>query len=136
MTEKETEYWYKLYNLANLPIVAGNPKIKKVDKGFPSEIYSLGSGKQTGEQTSLSFSMALTYAGEMIIDERIYDLFLFPEKGIEGKDLFCLDIRFYLMLEVIDDIDNTKWFLYRPKDNKIHTVKKIFNKYIPKEETK
>lgn len=113
-------------SLSNLPCVMGEPEVNFIDKGYPEEIYSFGVGKQTGGHTSLRFTMPLSYSGEMALDNAMFDLFKFPEKGIGGKDLFNMDKPIYLMLRVAE-CDNSIWFLDRPRDNKAHVVKKIFN---------
>ncbi|MBR1403448.1 MAG: hypothetical protein IJ558_04670 [Treponema sp.] len=123
----------ELLSIQNLPILMGFPNLIAKEKDYPEEIYSFGIGKQTGEHTHLEFSQPLKYAGETLFEERSYDLFRIPESGIAGKDLFNADTPLYLMLE-LDDRFTDIWFLYRPKDRKCHTVKKVFNKYLPKKE--
>ena len=119
---------YELLNLSNLPICMGRPKIQAKEKGYPAEIWSFGESEQTGEHTSLEFSMPLSYAGETEIDGEIFDLFRIPDCGLEGKDLFNAEEPLYLMLGLMDDVCKDKWLCIRPNDNKVHTVKKIFNK--------
>ena len=135
-TQKECELAndYELYCIDDLPILVGDPIISQKDKNYPEKIYSFGSGKPTGDNKILKFSMPLTYSGETTIDDAIYDLFLFPENAFDGKDLWNCGKSFYLMLEVIDDIEPTKWFLLLPKSNSVKTVKKEFNDFILKSE--
>lgn len=118
---------YELLNIMDLPILMGKPDITVKDKGYPDKIFSFGAGKSTGEQTKLTFTLPLKYSGEAMINDRLFDLFLFPDEAFSGKDLFNADLPFYLMLEVIGDIAPSKWFLYHPKSNKVRTVKKVFN---------
>lgn len=118
---------YELLNIQNLPICMGNPNIQYKDKGYPAEIWSFGTGAMTGEHTSLKFTMPLSYAGESEIDGELFDLFKFPDKGVEGKDLFNAEEPLYLMLGLMDDICKDKWLLIRPRDGKAHTVRKVFN---------
>ena len=121
----------ELLSIQNLPIAAGFPVLTAKQKGYPARIFSFGAGKQTGEHTRLEFSVPLTYAGEAVICGAPHDLFRIPEEGIGGRDLFNADKPLFLMLRLMDDISPEKWLLYRPHDQKCHTVRKVFNKYMP-----
>ena len=120
---------YRLLNINNLPVLQGNPPIKKVDKGYPNTIYSFGDGRCNGSYTTLRFSMPLTYEGEIQIEESNFDLYKIPDEGISGKNLFTADVPLYLML--IPEVDDTIWYLICPNYNKNYVIKRIFNKYLP-----
>ncbi len=120
---------FELVEVDSLPICMGNPPIRKVEKGFPEKIHSLGVGRTTGDNASLRFSLPIRYAGEMDIDGNTYDLFRIPDEGVSGRDLFNADSPLYLMMAVCGS-DESKWFLYRPKWHKTNTVKKVFNKEV------